>query len=497
MAVRPRLRTAALTAVAAGAVAAAAILERRHLRGLQQDEDYRRLSAPLGGRTQPVGSADGTTLNAVVFGPEDADTVVLAHGWTERLELWGPVIGELTARGLRVVAYDLRGHGLSGAAAGGDYALDRFGEDLEAVLRATVSEPTRAIVVGHSLGGMAIAAWAQGHDIRGRARAVALVNTGLGDLLAEHLLLGPAGRMNPRVSRAFMSARGPVLPVSTPIQTAAIRYVAFGPGASTGTVAFLEQMVIDTPSEVRAACGAALSDMDLWHALGDIELPALVVAGERDRLTPPSHARRIAAGLPQPAGLIEFPGCGHMSPLERPRELADAIASLVAETAATAAPRTTAAKPSKPAKSTAAAKPAKPTAAAKPAKPTAAAKPAKAPAAAKPAKAPAAAKPAKATAAAKPATKPARPTAAARPAKTTPAAEASGPSRSRSSRAASAATEPEARTSRTRPSNQTAEEPKPRASRKPKATEAAGEPEPGTARERKPAGSSDGGAGRV
>ena len=45
--------------------------------------------------------------------PTTATPIVLAHGWTEQLAFWGPVIKRLRAQGLRVVAYDLRGHGRS------------------------------------------------------------------------------------------------------------------------------------------------------------------------------------------------------------------------------------------------------------------------------------------------------------------------------------------------------------------------------------------------
>ena len=85
-----------------------------------------------------VRSADGTALHAEAFGPEDGATVVLAHGWTETLSFWTYVIERLSQRGLRVVAYDLRGHGRSEPAAAHDYEMERFGEDLEAVLEACV-----------------------------------------------------------------------------------------------------------------------------------------------------------------------------------------------------------------------------------------------------------------------------------------------------------------------------------------------------------------------
>jgi pimeloyl-ACP methyl ester carboxylesterase len=335
---RARRGPRAIAATAAvGAVAAAAAIERRHLRAIARDEDYRRLRAPLNGRPLRITSADGTELYAEAFGPDDAHTVVLAHGWTEQLALWGPVIERLRAEGLRVVAYDLRGHGRSRPAADRDYALERFGEDLEAVLAAAGAGTDRepATVAGHSLGAMSIAAWAEQHDPRARARAAALVNTGLGDLLSGHLLLPQMARFlnHPWASRAILGSRAPVPPFSTPLEAALIRYTAFGPRATMGDVAFYERMLVDTPPDVRAAVGVALSSMNLWHAVAKITVPTLVIAGADDRLTPPAHAHRIIEALPYPAGLVELPETGHMSPLERPREVAEALHRLIRDTA--------------------------------------------------------------------------------------------------------------------------------------------------------------------
>jgi pimeloyl-ACP methyl ester carboxylesterase len=58
---------------------------------------------------------------------------------------------------------------------------------------------------------------------------------------------------------------------------------------------------------------------------------------DRDRLTPPEHGRRIAEALPDPAGMIVLEQTGHMSPLERPRELAEALGELI-DGAASSAP---------------------------------------------------------------------------------------------------------------------------------------------------------------
>jgi pimeloyl-ACP methyl ester carboxylesterase len=74
-------------------------------------------------------------------------------------------------------------------------------------------------------------------------------------------------------------------------------------------------MLIACPPDVRAACGLAMADMDLRHAVARLTVPTLVVAGAEDKLTPPSHARRIADALPRLVRLIELPATGHMSPL--------------------------------------------------------------------------------------------------------------------------------------------------------------------------------------
>jgi pimeloyl-ACP methyl ester carboxylesterase len=274
-----RFRPRRLAALAVGGAAAAGLaIERRHLRRVARDPDYARLSVPLNGLQRTVRSADGTRLHVRIFGPDDAPTIVLAHGWTEALGFWSDVIANLSARRLRLVAYDLRGHGNSDRASDGDYSLRRFGEDVEAILAACVPAGGEATLAGHSLGAMSIAAWAEHHDVRRRA---------------------------------------------------------FGPAATIGQVAFYERMLIACPTDVRAACGVAMCDMDLHEAVARLTVPTLVIAGACDRLTPPAHPRRIVAMLAQPAGLLVLPDTGHMSPLERPTECSDALHQLIAQRART------------------------------------------------------------------------------------------------------------------------------------------------------------------
>src|SRR5215470_15713706 len=142
------------------------------------------------GRVVPVRSRDGIRLHAEVFGPEDGYPIVLAHGITCAIRVWHEQINDLS-RDYRVIAYDHRGHGRSGLGKRSAYSLGHLAGDLDAVLAATLKPGERAVIAGHSMGGIAISAWSDRyrHRVAHRADAVALINTTTGDLLKEINLL--------------------------------------------------------------------------------------------------------------------------------------------------------------------------------------------------------------------------------------------------------------------------------------------------------------------
>lgn len=326
-----------------GLLAGGVLLQRRFRRLIAEDPQQAVLAEPPEGRTLSITSPDGTVLHAQSFGPEDGLPVVLGHGWTESLQYWIYQIRALSERGFHVVAYDLRGHGESQPAAHDDYSIDRFGEDLEAVLSQVVPDGRKAVVAGHSLGAMAIAAWAEHHDVERLVGAASLINTGVGDLIAEQLLVpvpGIAQALNRTVAvHGFLGSRAPLPRFSTPVSVAAIRYIAFGPAATPAQVAYYERMLIACPPDVRANVGIALSELELHDALPRLTVPTIVIGGEDDRLTPPGHARRIAEMLPDLVRLTVLDGTGHMAPLERPDAVNEALlelASRVRDTAAAA-----------------------------------------------------------------------------------------------------------------------------------------------------------------
>jgi pimeloyl-ACP methyl ester carboxylesterase len=318
---KPRSAIFGTVALGVGAGVAAWELQRRaDRRRIEADPEWELLHAPLHGRTVPVRAADGTLLHTEVFGPDDAPTIVLIHGWTEAIRFWTRQIDALS-KDFRVVAYDARGHGDSDPAAGGDYSMDAFADDLGAVLDATVPAGQKAVVAGHSLGGMAIVAWAGRHSeqVDERLAAAALIATGMGDLISDTLVVRtpkPLEQALRPVSEAVLSSRGPLPKHHTPLTARVIKFATMGPRATPAQVAFCEELILASDSAARAATGRSLTKLELYDAVEHLTVPTVVMAGERDKLTPPKHAERLAETLPEVVELAIVPRAGHMLPVE-------------------------------------------------------------------------------------------------------------------------------------------------------------------------------------
>lgn len=322
-----------LLAAAGALVGSALIAEVVDRRRLAADPTWQRLQAPPEGEERAVAGAGGTRLHAELYGPPDAPPIVLVHGWTCSTRFWRLQIHDL-ARDHRVVAFDLRGHGRSAAPADRDWSLDVLAEDLERVLVECVGDERPAVLAGHSLGAMTIASWAWrfNDSVGPRAKATALINTGLGDLISEALLLRmPRPLDAPRqiVGAAMLGASVPLPAVPHPITHRAVRAVALSRGASPAAVRATEEMFLQCHPRVRAACGRELSRLDLLHTIEHLNAPTLVIAGTRDLLTPRAHAHRLAEALPDSRGVLELE-TGHMGPLEQPDAVSRALRQLAA-----------------------------------------------------------------------------------------------------------------------------------------------------------------------
>jgi pimeloyl-ACP methyl ester carboxylesterase len=287
-------------------------------------------------RTLTVRAVDGTPLHAEVFGPPDGYPIVLTHGITCAIRAWAYQIVDL-ATDYRVIAFDHRGHGRSGVPRRGGYNLKHLASDLDSVLEATLAPHERAVLAGHSMGGITIAAWSARyrHKVHRRADAVVLINTTTGDLLRKVRLLPVPRELSPA---RVMAARGLINAFGGfRIPGAALnanRYLvtmlAVGKDADPSAARLVYELFAQTSPAGRGGCAKMLVDSlgSRYLDLDGLTVPTLVIGSEHDRLTPISQSRRIARTAPNVVGLVELPG-GHCSMLEQHREVNRQLRALI------------------------------------------------------------------------------------------------------------------------------------------------------------------------
>ncbi|MFC9404392.1 alpha/beta fold hydrolase [[Kitasatospora] papulosa] len=286
-------------------------------------------SAPVPVRELSVVSADGARVHVELHGPEDAPAVVLAHGWTCNTRFWDAQVRDL-AVDHRVVVYDQRGHGRSPEAGPGGYSTRALADDLEAVLKATLEPGRKAVLGGHSMGGMTLMAAAGRAAVREHGAAVLLCSTGSSRLTAESLVLPlRAGALRTRLTAAVLGARAPLGPVNA-VSKVILKYATMGRGSAPERVDTCARIVHACPRGARVAWGHVLAELDLEARVRELRLPTAVIAGTEDRLTPPVHARAVEAALPHSLGLTELAGMGHMTPVEAPEVVTAKLRELVA-----------------------------------------------------------------------------------------------------------------------------------------------------------------------
>jgi pimeloyl-ACP methyl ester carboxylesterase len=281
------------------------------------------------GRVVPVRAKDGIRLHTEVFGPEDGYPIVLAHGITCALRVWAYQIADLSSD-YRVIAFDHRGHGKSAVPPRRHrYSLDILAADLDAVLEATLAPGERAVIAGHSMGGIAITSWAERYPERVpvRADAVALINTTTGDLLRHvQLLPVPAPLADARVRAAGTLLKtfgaAPLLHAVDRPSRRFVSTIAVGRDADPTVAEFIYELFTSTPPAGRGGWARTLVDaLGPEHIdLANLTAPTLVIGSTKDRLLPMVSSRHIARMAPNLASFVELPG-GHCAIVERPDEV--------------------------------------------------------------------------------------------------------------------------------------------------------------------------------
>ena len=261
----------------------------------------------------------GVTVRIVERGPPHGKPVVMLHGWGASAYMYRHAFDLLPQRGLRAIAVDLRGFGLSDKpTASGSYALDAYCADVHALLDAL--DLPRASLIGQSMGG----GLALRYALRDPARVERLV-------LVTPVGLVPIAYLHTvqLIPQSFVDMLGHRL-VPRAVVDFILRYVAYGDPAKP-----LARDVDEywAPTQLPGFVSAARSALDEfeWRPLGSDEartlrVPTAVILGAKDRLI--QNAGRAANGLPG-AAVHTLEG-GHCVLEENPGEVYSIIGQFLA-----------------------------------------------------------------------------------------------------------------------------------------------------------------------
>ncbi|HET6480788.1 MAG TPA: alpha/beta hydrolase [Actinoplanes sp.] len=290
-------------------------------------------------REMTVTAADGTELHVEIVEPKKPGakpTIVFVHGFALDMGTFYFQRQALAEQGdHRLVFYDQPGHGRSSRLKSGDYDIAALGKSLAAVLDAAVPEG-HIILVGHSMGGMTIMAFAEHYPewFGERVTGVVLMSTSAG--LIDKTKLGLPSLVA-RASAPFFPLWGKAAHlgggtidrarvVSSDLAWLLTRRYGFGePKPSPSLVTFVESMNSTTSVETLTKYLHTLYTHNRFPALSALRgVPVLVIVGTKDYLTPVTHSEEILRHLPE-AELIKVDNSGHVVMLEKAAEVNAAL----------------------------------------------------------------------------------------------------------------------------------------------------------------------------
>ncbi len=327
---------AAVGLVAAGATAT--VVARRFAAFRQRDAE----ADVVFGRTDvaPVDATgievllteDGLPLSIEQIGPADAGlTVVFVHGYTLTSGSWYYQRAELADRtgpSLRLLFFDQRGHGASGWGDPERATIDQIADDLARIIDERV--PTgRIVLIGHSMGGMAIMGLAERRpELFGpRVVGVALISTSTGNLESvgfglPQAITGLSTAVLPLVAK--LAQRRPHVAERTRRLGKDIAFIATkrmtfsGREVAPGLASYVDRMIASTPVDVIGAFFPSLAGFDKSGVLGPLaNVVTLILCGDADRMTPKAHSELLAEQLPD-SELVIIESAGHLAMMERP-----------------------------------------------------------------------------------------------------------------------------------------------------------------------------------
>lgn len=276
-----------------------------------------------GAREVRLSRPDGSELRIECYGREDAQPIILTHGWGANSTEWNYLKKELSGD-FQLIVWDLPGLGKSTRPTNRDYSIENLSRGLEAVLEVTGDR--QAILLGHSIGGMITLTFCRlfPEVLRARVRAIALVQT---------TYTNPV--RTTKMASFFTALERPVI---IPLLHLTIwlsplvwlsNWMSYLNGSaflSTKSSGFAgtetwEALDLVTRFQLQASPAVLAQGMfgmlryDATAVLKAIKVPALVVAGNRDPVCTPEASERMQRDIPG-AQMVRLAPAKHMGLIE-------------------------------------------------------------------------------------------------------------------------------------------------------------------------------------
>jgi 3-oxoadipate enol-lactonase len=252
----------------------------------------------------PVIQADGCPIHVEVEGPERAPVLMLSNSLGTNLHMWDDQVAELAGH-FRLVRYDSRGHGKSGAPPG-PYSIERLGRDAIAVMDGVGAGKVNWC--GLSKGGM-VGMWL-GSNAPERIAKLILSNTAChmpaADIWQQRITLARSEGMSPLVEGTLE------------------RWFTGGfREREPDKVGRVRDMLLSTPPEGYAACCEAIRDMDQRESIKRITAMTLVICGRHDPATNVEAAEAIRSRIPGAA--LTILDAAHIANIEQPDDYTETV----------------------------------------------------------------------------------------------------------------------------------------------------------------------------
>jgi 3-oxoadipate enol-lactonase len=252
----------------------------------------------------PMIDADGCPIYVEVEGREGAPVLMLSNSLGTNLHMWDDQAAQF-AEHFRLVRYDRRGHGKSGAPKG-PYSFDRFGRDIVAILDALKIKKMNWC--GLSMGGMD-GQWL-GANAADRVEKLVIANT--------NFYYADKGPWADRIKFVQEKGLGDLVDLNME------RWFTKGfRDRAPQAIARMTEMFTATNPAGYIACVEAIRDMDFRASNPRVTTPTLVIVGKQDPATPPSAGEAIVQQI-KGAKLVAL-DAAHISNVEQPKLFTEAV----------------------------------------------------------------------------------------------------------------------------------------------------------------------------